>query len=67
MADKVKRPSCLANWWRETVGELRKVTWPTPREAWRLTRIVILVMLAVGVFLGLLDYGFSKMISLVLA
>jgi preprotein translocase subunit SecE len=67
MADTVKRPSRLSNWWRETVGELHKVSWPTPREAWRLTRIVILVMLAVGIFLGLLDYGLSKLISLILA
>ena len=32
-------------WWRETLGELRKVTWPTPLEAWQLTKVVIVVMM----------------------
>ena len=28
----------IQRYWRETVGELRKVTWPTPTEAWKMTR-----------------------------
>jgi preprotein translocase subunit SecE len=37
----VKKTNAIVRWWRETIGELRKVTWPTPPEAWRLTKIVI--------------------------
>ena len=33
----------ISRYWRETVGELRKVTWPTPKEAWALTKIVLIV------------------------
>ena len=69
MADKnlkQKKEGRIKRWWRETVGELRKVTWPTPREAWRLTRIVILVMIAMGAVLGGLDFLFTKLIGLVL-
>ncbi len=65
-AEKPKQPSALARWWRETIGELRKVSWPTPTEAWRLTKIVLVVMFAMSAVLGLLDFVFSSVISLAL-
>ena len=69
MADKnqkTRKEKRIKRWWRETVGELRKVTWPTTREAWRLTKIVPLVMVAMGALLGGLDFIFTKLIGLVL-
>lgn len=64
MADKGdKKEGKIKRWWRETVGELRKVSWPTTREAWRLTRIVLIVMAFMSFVLGLLDYVFSKLIT----
>ncbi len=71
MADKgkeekvVKKPNRIVRWWHETIGELRKVTWPTPQEAWRLTKIVLIVMASTSIVLGLLDWVFSKVILLV--
>lgn len=68
MADKngkVKKEGRIKRWWRETVGELRKVHWPTPREAWRLTKIVLIVMVAMGALLGTLDFLFTKLVALV--
>ena len=65
MADKEKKPSKISIWWRETVGELHKVSWPTSQEAWRLTRIVLIVMVLVGLFLGLLDFVLSKLVTLI--
>jgi len=62
-----KKPNFLARWWRETMGELRRVTWPTPQEAWRLTKVVIVVMLLMSAILGLLDQGFTKLIALILS
>jgi preprotein translocase subunit SecE len=62
-----KKPNAIARWWRETLGELRKVSWPTPQEAWRLTKIVIVVMLAMSALLGLLDFAFTHLIAWVLA
>jgi preprotein translocase subunit SecE len=61
---KEKKPNKLAQWWRETLGELRKVSWPTPQDAWKLTKIVLYVMLALSIFLGIADYVFSKLITL---
>jgi len=66
-AEKSKQPGALARWWRETLGELRKVTWPTPEEAWRLTRIVLVVMFVMSMVLGLLDFIFSWLIRLILS
>ncbi len=60
---KERKPSKLGTWWRETVGELRRVSWPTPREAWRLTVIVLIVMVVFGAFLGILDLVFSQLVG----
>jgi preprotein translocase subunit SecE len=66
-AGKDKKPNAIKRLWRETVGELRKVTWPTPREAWKLTRVVLVVMFLMSAFLGLMDFVFSKLMTLLLA
>jgi len=63
--EKTKKPNRLVRWWLETIGELRKVSWPTPNEAWRLTRVVLMVMVATSIVLGLLDWIFSKLILLI--
>jgi preprotein translocase subunit SecE len=62
-----KKPNRIVLWWRETIGELRKVSWPTPQEAWRLTYIVIIVMAATSIVLGLLDFIFSRLVGLLVA
>ena len=48
---------------RDIFDELRKVVWPSRREAIRLTIMVILVCTAVGIFLGAIDYGFSELVT----
>ena len=62
-----KQPNRVVRWWRETIGELRKVTWPTIPEARRMTGIVLLVMAATALVLGLLDFIFSRLIGLLVA
>ncbi len=60
----VRKPNAIQNWYRETMGELRKVSWPTVAETRRLTYIVLAVMVAMAVVLGSLDYVFSRLIAL---
>jgi preprotein translocase subunit SecE len=70
VADKIEKehkPNAIVTWYRATVGELRKVTWPTPKEAWRLTRIVLIVVAAMSILLGTLDYIFSILITLMVS
>ena len=62
----VKQANRISRWWRETIGELRKVSWPTTPDAWRLTKIVLVVMVLMSLVLGLLDFVFSALIALVL-
>jgi len=50
----------------ETIGELRKVSWPTRQEAIRLTEIVIIVIIVMAIILGGLDYIYSKFFALIL-
>lgn len=62
----VKKPNRIQKWWRETVGELRKVTWPTKKDAWNMTKIVLIVVVSMAIFLGLVDSAFSKLVGLVI-
>lgn len=67
MADKQvvrKQPNTLQRLYRETVGELRKVSWPTRREAANLTIIVLVVIIAMTVILGSLDVFLSWLLSI---
>lgn len=50
----------------ETIAELRKVTWLTRREAIYLTGLVLIISIAVGLVLGLIDWGFSGLVNLLL-
>ncbi len=47
----------------ETIAELRKVTWPTRQEAIRLTIIVLIVCIILGIILGSIDYGFYELVD----
>ncbi len=61
-----KRESALRRYWRETMGELRRVTWPTRQEATRLTVLVLIVMTLMSVFLWSIDVGAEALLALAL-
>lgn len=52
---------------REVKLELTKVTWPKRSDVVKLTTIVLLISGFVGVYVGGLDYLFTKALELVLA
>lgn len=56
----------VQKFFQETVGELRRVSWPTRQEAIRLTEIVIVVIFIMAAILGGLDFIYSKIFSLIL-
>jgi preprotein translocase subunit SecE len=58
----VKEPNAIVRYYRETVGELRKVVWPTREEALRLTYIVLIVITVMAIVLGTADYVFGLLI-----
>jgi preprotein translocase subunit SecE len=46
--------------------ELKKVAWPTPKQTLASTSVVIIVVVIISVFLGVVDFGLSKIIRLAL-
>jgi preprotein translocase subunit SecE len=60
-----RHPNFVQRYYRETIGELRKVSWPTRREAGNLTLIVLVVIILMVLILGTLDFVFSWLLSLV--
>jgi len=66
VAAQKKQSKGLSKFYRETTAELKKVSWPTRAEAIHLTRVVLIVIFAMGAFLGLLDYAFSQLFGLIL-
>jgi len=56
---RLKAPSFL----EDIFSELKKVTWPTRQETAYLTMVVIIVAVAAGVMLGLVDVVFNWFID----
>ena len=68
MAEKVrsKKSNPIQLFFRETTGELRKVSWPTWPEARQLTGLVLLVMVVMGIILGITDAVARALLNLIL-
>lgn len=70
MAEKAKKvkkqENAIQRYFRETTGELRKVSWPTWPEARRLTILVLMVMVVVGLFLAGVDFLAGELLDLIL-
>jgi preprotein translocase subunit SecE len=63
--EKSTRENKIKRFFRETMGELRRVTWPTWPEARNLTVVVIIVLVAMALFLWLVDLSASELLALV--
>ncbi len=64
--DQEKKPSIIERvkqYFVDTRGELRKVTWPTRPQLINLTLIVLAVTVAMAIFLGAMDLLFSTLIG----
>ena len=60
MVDKIKK------YWRETVSELSKVTWPSKDEMVGSTIVTIVVSLIMGFFTFGVDMGLTRVMRLIL-
>ncbi len=54
MTEKRKQ-NAIRRFFRETIGEIRRVTWPTREEATYLTILVLITMVGVGTLLALVE------------
>ena len=68
MAEKARsrRSNPIQSFFRETTGELRKVSWPTWPEARQLTLLVLAVMVVMGLILGITDAGARVLLNMIL-
>mgnify|MGYP005833113901 FL=1 len=60
-----RQPNAMVRYFRETSGELKKVNWPTRREAINLTAIVLAVTFGMSIIMGFLDLIFSRLFALI--
>lgn len=54
----------MAEFFQEVKQELKKVVFPTKKEVIGSTWVVIITVLICAIFLGVVDMGLSKLISL---
>ena len=64
--EKTKRENKLQRFFRETMGELRRVSWPSWPEARNLTVVVIIVLVIMALFLYMIDAVAAKILALVI-
>jgi len=57
--------STPVTFFEETRSELKKVTWPPRTEVVRLTMVVIGVSVIVGLYIGGLDFVFTKLLQII--
>ncbi len=55
----------LFDYIRDTRGELKHVSWPTRRQAFAFTGLVIALSILVAFYLGLLDFIFTFLLELI--
>lgn len=60
------KENVIVRYFKETRAELRKVSWPTRQQAINLTLIVIAVTFSMAVLLGIIDYLFTQLFSLII-
>jgi preprotein translocase subunit SecE len=46
--------------------ELKKVTWPTPKQTLASTAVVIIIVFIVSIYLGLVDFALAKLVKFIL-
>ncbi len=57
----------IIKYFKETVVEMKKVTWPSKQELIGSTIVTVFVTVVVSVFIFAVDQGLSNLISLVLS
>lgn len=55
-----------AQFLREVRMELKKVTWPSRKQTIGSTAVVLLLVILVSIFLGVVDFGLSSLVRIVI-
>ena len=52
---------------REAWQELKKVHWPSRKETYAATLVVLIVVLIIALFLALVDFGLTRVIQVIIS
>ncbi|MGI6585678.1 MAG: preprotein translocase subunit SecE [Lutisporaceae bacterium] len=66
MAGAAKRFN-IAKFFKETRAEVKKVTWPSRKELFQHTEVVITSIILVGAVIWIMDFAFARVLNLLLA
>jgi preprotein translocase subunit SecE len=64
VTDAVRRS---VEFFKDAWQELRKVHWPSRKETYVATLVVIVVVLLIGVFLAVVDFGLTRAIQAIVS
>lgn len=58
--------SRIAKYFRDCKGEIKKITWPTPKTVFKNMGIVLVVIIVIGLFIFGLDRGLYALLGLIM-
>jgi len=61
-----KKTMVGANFGANIIDELKKVSWPSKKQTIRLTSIVVIISLIIGLYIGIIDVLLAKGLELVM-
>ena len=50
----------------EAKVELKRVTWPTPKQTMASTTVVIVIVFIIAIYLGIIDYVLARLVKFIL-
>lgn len=53
----------VTGFFQDVLAELKKVNWPTRTETIKMTTLVIIATVVVGIYVGVIDLGLTKAIE----
>ncbi len=59
MENKPTHMNNFINYLKDTVAELKHVSWPTPKQATIYSVLVIAISIVVAIYIGIFDFLFS--------
>ncbi len=63
---KKKKPNRVVKWFRDLKSEFKKVVWPSKKQVFNNTFVVLVTMVISSAFVGALDFGLLKLFKFLL-
>lgn len=64
-ATKTKKNSKIANYFRELKTEFKRISWPSFKQVRNNTGVVIAFIVLLGVFIAIVDFIFTYLLSFI--